>query len=123
MKHLNESILSKNPEIYKNTIRPYKSSVLGWLKENDFIERERYDYIGRGKRRDTLAKEKNDVYYCGPNNDGPFTDWIAIHTKYMYELVFWFGENGEIDNIELRDYPVGAHDLTFDDAVKKLLES
>ena len=119
MKHLSESILSKKTGIYRNTIRPYKSGVLEWLNSHNFIECDRHDYI---KNRYFLAKEKNDIYYCGPNI-GRDTDWVAIHTKMVYEMVFWFGENEEIQDIELRHYPSGIDYLTFDDAVKTLLEA
>lgn len=114
MKHLSESILSKKSGLYG--LRPDKKSIIDWLEKNGFERILWSDGIN-------IYSFNTNCYMIGPAiPHRSKTDWVKIHSDEILSLTFWFGKNGNIEEIEYDLSFTETQKLEFEDAKKILTD-
>jgi hypothetical protein len=99
----------------KYSLKPEKMPIMDWLDRNGFKQVER-PAIGETVN----LKSKDRIYFLGPNTIYG-SNWIAMHSKNVYELIMWFDENDNVSEIEYRiNEGRCIKYMTFDEATKIL---
>ena len=124
--YIMESVASGRVRKYRPS-EPTKESILSFLDRNGFdkIQLDPHnpvstDSIIMDKKREQVDNLYIMSPYPGRMKSG---DWISIHSKRIYELVIWFDDLGDVEEIELRNSlggPSGrsTSKLSFEDAAE-----